>query len=362
MLPARPDPVFDRLAADLAAQVRAPRAFVVLVSKGGQVFPGMFGLPEPWVSQRSSPLSESLSLPVVLTGAPLVIRDFGNAPNAPDSQAVTALGVVAYAGMPLVDGQGHPIGVLCAVDVRPRTWTARELAVLQRLAAECSRQLQLRAVELAEEESRAATRRADASAAAAAESARVALLAAEAEADRARLVARLSQALLPVETFAEVLRTVDRLVRSPLGATATLLGLGAAGSTDLRVWAAVTGAPPSAGPVATVCLGDEHPMGAAARDRRLVTVPSREEGARQFTALARLPAGGVAAGLAVPLVLGQHSSIGALMVGWDQERPLDESVLAAVTGLARHVEHAVDRVLLREQRLRLQASPFELSA
>ncbi len=362
MLPARPDPVFDRLAATLAAQVRAPRAFVVLVSKGGQVFPGAFGLPEPWNSQRSTPLSESLSLPVVRTGNPLVIRDIRNAPAAADSAAVQALNVVAYTGTPLVDAHGHPIGVLCAIDVRPRTWTARELTVLNRLAGECSRLLQLRAVELAEEEARAATRRADASAAAAAEAARLALLAAEAEADRARLVARLSQALLPVETFADVLRTVDRLVRSPLGATATLLGLADAGSTDLRVWAAVTGAPPSAGPVATVSLDDEHPMGAAARDRRLVAVPSRDEGGRLFTALTRLPAGGVAAGLAVPLVLGQHSSTGALMVGWDQERPLDESVRAAVTGLARHVEHAVDRVLLREQRLRLQAAPLELSA
>jgi GAF domain-containing protein len=81
-----------------------------------------------------------------------------------------------------------------------------------------------------------------------------------------------------------------------------------------------------------------------------------------FPALARMPAGGVAAGLAVPLVLGQHSAIGALMVGWNQSRPLDESIRAVVTGLARHVEHAVDRVLLRAQRLRLQRPSLDLPA
>src|SRR3569833_2576615 len=74
-LPARPDACFDELAGRVAAELRVPRALVVLISKGGQVYPGAFGLPEPWNSRRSMPLSHSMSLGVCSTGTPLVSRD-----------------------------------------------------------------------------------------------------------------------------------------------------------------------------------------------------------------------------------------------------------------------------------------------
>jgi hypothetical protein len=47
-----------------------------------------------------------------------------------------------------------------------------------------------------------------------------------------------------------------------------------------------------------------------------------------------------------------------LLVGWEQGRELDGQVCAVVTELARHVGYALDRVLLRHQRLGLAvASP-----
>ena len=46
-------------------------------------------------------------------------------------QAVTVDGIVAYAGMPLVDSAGETIGSLCVVDSEPRDWTDDEVETLE---------------------------------------------------------------------------------------------------------------------------------------------------------------------------------------------------------------------------------------
>jgi GAF domain-containing protein len=170
------------------------------------------------------------------------------------------------------------------------------------------------------------------------------------------VVARLSQELLPAETVRDVLRVVDRFVRSPLGATVTLLGLAETGCSQVRICSAVAGARPSARPVAGLQLSDQHPLSVAVRERRLVLVPTRAGAAAEFTGPPVLSAGAVDSLIAVPLMLGQHASTGALLIGWAQRRELDEQVQAVVSDLARHIGVALDRVLLHGQRLRLAAT------
>ena len=357
-LPAVADEGFDRLAATVARRLDVDRSLVVLVSKAGQVLPGAYGLPEPWATRRSMPLTHSLSQRVTAAGEPLVLRDAREDPATAESLSVRELGVVAYAGMPLWGAQGRPIGVLVACDLQPRDWTTAELGTLRRLAAEASRQLQVQAVELAEREALAAALRDDGTARAAAERARGALVDAEAEADRTRLVARLSGALLTADSLPEVLRAVDRFVRSPLGSGTVLIGVAESGCTDVRVWAATAGAPPSAEPVVTLTLTDAHPLTAAMADRRLVTVAGRAEGSEEFPQLAPFVAGTETV-LAAPLVLGQHSALGALALGWTQRRELDGSVRAVAADLALHVGHALDRELLREHRRWLATDPAD---
>lgn len=354
VLPARADAAFDRLARSVAEELTAPYALVVLLSKGGQVFPGAFGLSEPCASRRSMPLSHSMSKWVATSGSPLTLRDAREHPEFATGPSVLELGAVAYAGMPLWDVHGQPIGVLCALDTRPRDWTERELAALRRMADESSRQLRFRAIELAEQEAHAVALRDDNAAQSAAEAARATSVLAEADADRARVVARLSTALLSTETLPHLLHTVDRLVRSPLGATTVLLGVAEVGCPELRVWAAAAGSPSRPDPVACLRVDDPHPLAAAMRERHLVAVATPEEG-RAFPGLLELPGAGPV--LAVHLPLGQHHSDAALLVGWRQRRQLDAPVRAVVTDLARPVGHALDRVLLRDQRLRLAAQP-----
>jgi GAF domain-containing protein len=327
----------------------------VLVSKSGQVYPGAHGLPEPWETRRSMPLSHSLGLRVVAGDRPLVLRDAREDPVLRTSPAVVEMQVVAYAAVPLPDVHGRPIGVLSVSDDRPRDWTQRELAALHRLAAEAARRLQFQALELAEREALAAAVRAADAAAKAAAAARTAFVEAEAAADRARIVARLSQDLSPAETLLDVLRAVDRFVRSPLGAGVALLGLADTGSTDLRVWAAVAGSPLTTRVATGLALQDEHPLATALRERRPVPVASAAAGEAEFPALARLPVGAETS-LAVPVELGQHTAAAGLLVGWRHTRVLDAPLPTVVTDLARHLGHALDRVLLRDQRLRLAAT------
>jgi GAF domain-containing protein len=358
-LPALADEGFDRLAATVARELGVERSIVVLVSKAGQVMPGAHGLPEPWATRRSMPLSHSLSQRVTAAGAPLVLRDARTDPELAASPSVRELGVVSYAGMPLWDAHGRPIGVLVASDSRPRDWSDADLGTLRRLAAEGSRMLQVQAVELAEREALAAAVRDDGTARAAAERARGALVDAEAEADRTRLVARLSGALLGARSLPGVLRLVDRFVRSPLGSRTVLLGVAEAGSPEVRVWSVAAGEPPATGTVATLALTDPHPLTAAMAGHRLVTVASRAEGREEFPGLAPLPPGTETV-LAAPLLLGQHTATGALVLGWSQRRELDEAVCAVATDLARHVGHALERVLLRDQRHWLTGHPDDL--
>jgi GAF domain-containing protein len=361
-LPARADEVFDELAARVCAELRVQRALVVLVSKSGQVYPGAHGLPEPWETRRSMPLSHSMSLRVVSTGRPLVLSDAREDAELRDSPGVVDMQIVAYAAMPLTDVHGRPIGVLSVSDQEPRDWSQGELTTLHGLAAEAARRLQFQALELAEREAAATAARAAVAATRTAEAARAAYVEAEAAADRARIVARLSQDLQPAETLLDVLRGIDRFVRSPLGATVALLGLADTGSADLRVWAAAAGGPPTTRVATGLHLADAHPLATAVRERRPVPVGSRLAGEAEFPVLARFPVGAETT-LAVPVVLGQHTAAAGLLVGWGQTRELDEPLSAVVTDLARHVGHALDRVLLRAQRLRLAAtSPVAVSA
>jgi hypothetical protein len=302
------------------------------------------------------PLTYSMSLRVAATGMPLVVRDARQDADLSSRAPVLEMGIVAYAAMPLTDVHGRPIGVLSVSDERPRDWTPAELGALHRLAGEATRRLQFQALELAEREARADAARADDAAQKAAVTAQAALVEAETTADRARVAARLSQELLPVETLPDVLRVVDRFLRSPLGAVVALLGLTDDGCPELEVWALAAGTPPATAPRTGLQLSSAHPLSAAVRERRLVPVATRAEGEAEFAGLLRSPVSAETS-LAVPLVLGQHSSTGGLLVGWGDRREIDAPLRAVVTDLAGHVGHALDRVLLRDQRLALAAPP-----
>jgi GAF domain len=129
------DPVFDRHAR-LAAQVlNAPVALVSLVDADRQFFKSCLGLPEPWASQRGTPLSHSFCQHAVASRVPLIVDDAREHAVVRDNPAIRDMGVVAYAGIPLIDADGNALGTLCVIDSQPRHWTSHQVQLLADLAA-----------------------------------------------------------------------------------------------------------------------------------------------------------------------------------------------------------------------------------
>ena len=143
-LGAAPDPAFERFARMVRRQLDVPLGLVSLVDDRRQFFPGQDGLVEPWAQSRQTPLSHAFCTLVVATGEPVVVHDARTDPRVADNPAVAALGVVAYLGVPLTDGEGQVLGSLCAIDVVPRPWTGDDVEALLDLAAACSSELRLR--------------------------------------------------------------------------------------------------------------------------------------------------------------------------------------------------------------------------
>ena len=143
-LEAASDPVFDTFARLVRRLLDAPVALVSLVDDARQWFPGALGLPEPYQDQRQTPLTHSFCQYVVTSGDALVVEDARQDAVLCDNLAVRDLAVVAYAGMPLRDSDGLVLGSLCAIDGRPRRWTADQLDTLRDLAAACSSELRSR--------------------------------------------------------------------------------------------------------------------------------------------------------------------------------------------------------------------------
>lgn len=133
---------FDRLA-ELAANVlAAPVALVSLVHRDRQFFKSCIGLPEPWATQRQTPMSHSFCQHAIAEGRPLVINNAHEDPRVRDNLAIRDLNVVAYLGVPLVvDGQA--LGTLCVIDDKPRVWLREQIDVVKALAAAVTNEIRL---------------------------------------------------------------------------------------------------------------------------------------------------------------------------------------------------------------------------
>ncbi len=148
------EPAFDRLTRLASAVLNTPVALVALVAADRQFFKSCIGLPETWASRRETPLSHSFCQHTVVSGAPLIIPDARQHPLVHDNPAITDLGVVADAGIPLITADGYLLGSFCVIDIEPRTWTAREIDILRDLADGVMTEIEVRAAARALEHER----------------------------------------------------------------------------------------------------------------------------------------------------------------------------------------------------------------
>jgi two-component system, cell cycle sensor histidine kinase and response regulator CckA len=144
LLDTPPEGAFDRLTRMAARLLGTPVSLISLVSDDHQFFKSAIGLPEPWASHRTAPISFSFCGGVVSSGEPLVLEDARRHPLLRHNPVIRELGWVSYAGVPLMTREGQVVGSFCVIDRTPRLWSERDIALLQDLAASVVSEIELR--------------------------------------------------------------------------------------------------------------------------------------------------------------------------------------------------------------------------
>ena len=135
LLDAPTDGSFDRLTRLAAAALDAPVAVLSLVDGERQLFRSVHDPAGRLGSMRETPLEHSLCRHVLASARALLIDDARRDDRGAGSPVIDQLGVVAYAGAPLVAPDGRIVGSLCVLDHEPRRWSERDARVLADLAA-----------------------------------------------------------------------------------------------------------------------------------------------------------------------------------------------------------------------------------
>lgn len=140
ILDTEPERAFDRVAALAARTLDVPIALVSLVDAERQWSKACAGSFAPELARDTA-----FSAHAILGDAPLVVNDaLEDARFCTHPLVVGAPHVRFYAGAPLRTPSGFNVGTLCAIDTRPRTLDAAQLATLQDLAAVVVDELELR--------------------------------------------------------------------------------------------------------------------------------------------------------------------------------------------------------------------------
>ncbi|HVM19780.1 MAG TPA: GAF domain-containing protein, partial [Egibacteraceae bacterium] len=154
LLDSPPEESFDRFTRLAARVTKAPVSLVTLVDEDRQFFKSCLGLPEPWASDRETPLSHSFCQHVVAQGEPLIVTDARTDARLHDNLAIRDLDVVAYAGWPVLAPDGSVLGSFCVIDSQPREWTEEELANLADIAGSVNAEIAFRHTLVAEHTAR----------------------------------------------------------------------------------------------------------------------------------------------------------------------------------------------------------------
>ncbi|MEL6576351.1 MAG: GAF domain-containing sensor histidine kinase [Pseudomonadota bacterium] len=125
----------DRTVWLVTQALSVPVSLVTVVETQRQVFQAQIGLKEPWATMSETPMSHSFCQYCVSRDGVFVVEDARNHPDVCENDAIEALNVIAYLGVPLHDPSGRCIGALCAIDATPRAWSAQEIAVVEALAS-----------------------------------------------------------------------------------------------------------------------------------------------------------------------------------------------------------------------------------
>lgn len=144
LLDTPPEEAFDRLTRLATMIIGAPTSLVSLVDSERQFFKSVSSSNENLVKDRETPLSYSFCQHAVHSRRDLLIEDARMHPLVQNNPAIVKYDILSYAGIPLIDDDGHALGAFCVMDSETRQWTSQEIEILRELAALVLTEMKLR--------------------------------------------------------------------------------------------------------------------------------------------------------------------------------------------------------------------------
>ena len=135
---------FDRLATLAATLLEAPLAFITVVDERRSFWKACIGVEAADPADRQNLVEESFCQYVIGTQEPLIVGDAAADPRTRDNPSIRSMGVAAWAGFPVHSPDGEVLGTFCVVDTRVRSWTDRDVQVLETLSKAASGEIALR--------------------------------------------------------------------------------------------------------------------------------------------------------------------------------------------------------------------------
>ena len=142
ILDTAPEQTYDDIVALAAYICEVPIAVISLVDESRQWFKSKVGLKD-----QETPRDVAFCAHAILQTEPMIVRDALKDTRFADSALVTRPpNIRFYAGFPLATPEGFNLGILCAIDRKPRRLSAEQHRAMQALARQVMALLQLRRV------------------------------------------------------------------------------------------------------------------------------------------------------------------------------------------------------------------------
>lgn len=146
LIDAPAETIYDKVTILASQIIGVPVSLVSMVAADYQFFKSYVGLPEPWASQRRTPLSHSFCQHVVATNEPLIVTDARQHNLVHDNKAIPDINVIGYLGIPLTLKDGKRLGSFCVIDGEPHEWSDLEIEIVKELAAIVTYEIDLKAM------------------------------------------------------------------------------------------------------------------------------------------------------------------------------------------------------------------------